>query len=151
MPEERLYIKLILPKQGRDKKVQPGGSEAVPFKKITPDFTKKLLQMLDHAVEALKAEPSHLKIIPLHVFLEKEALAKSHRPTELFNETWRIVHKRDALWHKRTYLQNQTPGFKKTDKSGFNDQRIENSWHRAKVAWAQTRRHIRKIPGYQRI
>jgi hypothetical protein len=85
MAEERLYIKLILPKQGTDKKVPGGSGKVEPFKEINESFTNKLIQTLDNAAQTLKTESSKLKIIPLQVLLENKAVAKSHRPIELFN------------------------------------------------------------------
>lgn len=86
MAEDRLYIKLILPGQGRDRTVPGGGGKNEPFKEITPEFTNTILKTLDQAVQTIKAETTYLEIIPLQVFLEKKAYAKSHRPTDLFNE-----------------------------------------------------------------
>lgn len=50
-PPERLPIKLILPRQGREKPVPAGGSPPKPFREVTDEYRSRL----QGQVEAIRA------------------------------------------------------------------------------------------------
>jgi hypothetical protein len=62
-----------------------GGSPPKPLKAVTAHFRNTLAVRLGEIERALDIAPSQSKVVPLTVTLEDKALAKSHRPTELFN------------------------------------------------------------------
>lgn len=82
--EERLYIKVVLPNQAEDKKVHPGGTAPKPFKTVTPALREQLVRRIGVAEEAMRHLPQGVGAIPLVVDLDKRALAKTHRPENLF-------------------------------------------------------------------
>ena len=86
MANERLYIKVILPKQGEEKRVQGGGGEAKPFKDVTPALRRSLLLQLGEIEATLKSIPVPARVVPARVTLEEKAIAKSHRPDVLFDK-----------------------------------------------------------------
>ena len=89
---ERLFIKLIMPRQGTERPVPGGGSPPHPFRDVTREFRG----LLSNQVRAIRAAiapiiprtggaPVRVKILP-------KASAKSHRPEHLFsNQTCPIV------------------------------------------------------------
>lgn len=84
---QRLPIKLVLPKQGHEKKVQGGGAQKVPFREVSREYRGSLrnqVAAIEQAVGALhrvSRTPA-----PVRVTLIRKAVAKSHRPTRLFSE-----------------------------------------------------------------
>jgi serine protease AprX len=86
MANERLYIKVILPKQGEEKRVPAGGGEPKPFKDVTPALRHSLLLQLGKIEATLKSIPVPARVVPARVTLEEKAIAKSHRPDVLFNK-----------------------------------------------------------------
>jgi len=84
---ERLPIKLILPKQGRERRVPGGGKPPTPFRAVTPAYR----QALSNQVAAIKqglAEPiARAGVAPVRVKVIPKAAAKSHRPEHLFTDT----------------------------------------------------------------
>lgn len=57
MPNERLLIKVILPNQGKVKKNPGGGSEAKPFKTITPTLRRSLTTQLSRILSVKSIKP----------------------------------------------------------------------------------------------
>jgi len=86
MPEERLYIKVILPKQANDVKVKGRSGPIKPFKKLSGHFKAYLSGQLSQTMKRLDLLPPDSQIVPILVDLEKKAEAKSHRPDKLFNQ-----------------------------------------------------------------
>lgn len=43
MSEDRLYIKVILQNQAKEKKKTPGGAKVKPFKEVTREFRSNLI------------------------------------------------------------------------------------------------------------
>jgi serine protease AprX len=84
---ERLPIKLILPKQGAERKVTGGGGEKKPFRTVDPEFRGSLGRQLGAFQESATPELSKVGTAPLRVKLLSKALAKSHRPETLFSES----------------------------------------------------------------
>lgn len=84
MPDERLFIKVILPQQGRETKNQAGGSKPVPFKPVNDRLRARLIDELAPVENEFQAAPATSPFVPMRVVLEGKATAKSHRPDELF-------------------------------------------------------------------
>ena len=81
---ERLPIKLIMPKQGRERRVQAGGSQPRPFREVDMHYRQSLGNQVDAIREAIKPQSGST---PIRVKLITKAIAKSHRPARLFSET----------------------------------------------------------------
>lgn len=89
---ERLLIKLIMPKQGTEKKVQSGGGKAKPFRPVDTTFRNSLAKQISAIHEALLPQVKRTGAAPVRVKLLTKAVAKSHRPEQLFSsETCPIV------------------------------------------------------------
>jgi serine protease AprX len=86
MAEERLYLKVVMPRQGIEKKKPTGGSKPKPFKRVTPLLRARLISGIEPAEKLLSTDPLAAPIVPLRIILETKALAKSHRKDALFNE-----------------------------------------------------------------
>jgi serine protease AprX len=84
MPEERLFLKVILPKQGKETKNPPGGSPPKPFKDVSTRFRARLIEELAPVAEQLSQAATTSPFVPMRVQLETKATAKSHRPDQLF-------------------------------------------------------------------
>ncbi|TCF96622.1 hypothetical protein BZM26_36585 [Paraburkholderia strydomiana] len=83
---DRLPIKLILPKQGAERKVLGGGGPPKPFRPVTPEFRSSLANQVEAATSAVAAHISGNGAAPLRVKVLPNAAAKSHRPEELFSD-----------------------------------------------------------------
>lgn len=83
---ERLPIKLILPKQGSERKVKGGGGKKEPFRTVDETFRGSLGRQLHAFEESALLELRRVGSAPLRVKLLSKALAKSHRPETLFSE-----------------------------------------------------------------
>lgn len=81
---DRLPIKLILPDQGKEKRVPGGGSPPKPFRKVDDAFRKGLATQVSAVGEAVKSQVKVAGAAPVRVKLVSEASAKSHRPDDLF-------------------------------------------------------------------
>ena len=81
---ERLPIKLILPKQGTEKKVPGGGGPPTPFRVVDTDYRKSLSNQVAAIENALLPQMKHTPAVPVRVKLITRAAAKSHRPERLF-------------------------------------------------------------------
>jgi hypothetical protein len=89
MPEnrptlERLPIKLIMPKQGTERRVVGGGPPATPFRTVDNEYRQRLASQLD-GIQAATIVRSQVEAVPARVKLHQKAMAKSHRPTSLFS------------------------------------------------------------------
>ncbi|MBI5818677.1 MAG: S8 family peptidase [Verrucomicrobia bacterium] len=85
MPEERLYVKIVMPKQGVEKKKHGGGGKIKPFGAVTSATRARLVAGLE-PVETLLADiPLDRPVLPLKAILAAKALAKSHWRDVLFN------------------------------------------------------------------
>ena len=82
---DRLPIKLILPRQGKEKKVQSGGKPPVPLRPVDNAFRNSLLNEVSAINEVLRPSIKETGAIPMRVKLHTKALAKSHRPDQLFS------------------------------------------------------------------
>jgi len=82
---ERLPIKLIMPKQGVEKKVQPGGPPPKPFRTVDAEYRKSLSHQVTAISKALLPQMQATAAVPIRVKLLIKAAAKSHRPKQLFS------------------------------------------------------------------
>lgn len=89
---DRLPIKLIMPKQGTEKRVPAGGTPPRPFRTVDAAYRKSLSKQVSAIREALIPHMKHTRAAPVRVKLLTKAIAKSHRPDQLFSaETCPIV------------------------------------------------------------
>ena len=82
---ERLPIKLILPKQGIERKVSCGGGSTEPFRPVDADYRQRLSNQVSAIKNAIVPQMADAGAAPIRVKLVQQALAKSHRPQELFS------------------------------------------------------------------
>lgn len=89
---DRLPIKLIMPKQGKEKRVPGGGTPPKPFRAVDSAYRKSLSTQVSAIREALVPQIKQTGSAPVRVKLLTKAAAKSHRPEQLFSsETCPIV------------------------------------------------------------
>jgi len=84
--QTRLPIKLIMPKQGTERKVMGGGSTKKPFRDVTRAYRNGLLNQVNAVEQALSASLKSLRAAPVRVTVIAKASAKSHRPDNLFSD-----------------------------------------------------------------
>ena len=86
-PEQtRLPIKVILPKQGKERTVPGGGASPEPFRPVDPAFRLRLGNQVAALRRAIVPLARRTGSAPMRVKLHPRALAKSHRPKMLFSE-----------------------------------------------------------------
>lgn len=83
---ERLPIKLILPNQGVSRKAEGGGNRREPFVEVTAEIRESLHNQVSSIERALETQMTRLGAAPVRVQLIQKAIAKSHRPHQLFSE-----------------------------------------------------------------
>lgn len=89
---DRLPIKLILPRQGAEKRVSGGGSPPKPFRTVDAAYRQRLSNEVSAIRDALTPQMKQTGAAPVRVKLLTKATAKSHRPEKLFSaETCPIV------------------------------------------------------------
>lgn len=81
----RLPIKVTLPKQGRERIVQGGGSRRQPFCQVDTAFRERLGRQVTALRKATAPVASRTGGVPARVKLHPLATAKSHRPGTLFS------------------------------------------------------------------
>jgi serine protease AprX len=81
---ERLPIKLILPKQGKEKKVSGGGSPPKPFRQVSASYRKSLGRQVAAIRDATLGQMKEAGAAPVRVKVLPRSVAKSHRPETLF-------------------------------------------------------------------
>lgn len=86
MANKRLYIKVVLPKQGQEVKNLPGGGTSKPIQDVTPSFRQNLISQLSGVESLFELAPPEQGVIPARVKLDPKAQAKSHRPDTLFSD-----------------------------------------------------------------
>jgi serine protease AprX len=84
---ERLPIKLILPKQGKERRVQGGGNAPKPFRTVTPAYRQALSNQVAAIKQGLADPIARVGAAPVRVKVIPKAAAKSHRPEHLFTDT----------------------------------------------------------------
>jgi len=83
---DRLPIKLIMPRQGREKRVRTGRGAAVPFREVDQDYRQRLLNQVEAFHEAMSPHLERVGAAPMRVKVIAKASAKSHRPNTLFSD-----------------------------------------------------------------
>lgn len=83
---DRLPIKLIMPNQGKQKKVPGGGSPPKPFRTVDDAFRNSLSVQITAAQKAVSPHIKEIGATPVRVKLIAKASAKSHRPESIFSE-----------------------------------------------------------------
>lgn len=83
---ERLFIKVILPKQGMEKKVIGRSGPSIPFRLVDSKFRQSLSSRIQAVEQAIKTPAKKLGAVPARIKLVSKAIAKSHRPENIFSE-----------------------------------------------------------------
>ncbi len=86
MDEKRLPIKLIMPRQGSERRTPGGGGAGEPFCKIDSAYRKRLSNQVGAIRKNLPEQIKNVGAAPVRISLIPEAIAKSHRPEKLFSE-----------------------------------------------------------------
>ena len=86
MAENRLPIKLVMPKQGVERRVRGGGGQNKPFRIVNGEYRKGLSKQISGIQQSILNSTADSAHAPVRVELISEALAKSHRPERLFSE-----------------------------------------------------------------
>ena len=87
MPEERLYVKIVMPRQGKEKKKTGGGGKVEPFTPVTTKARQRLVDGLAAAEQLLARVSLQNRLVPLKASLIPKALAKSHWQNALFDQS----------------------------------------------------------------
>lgn len=81
-----LPIKLIMPKQGAERRVLGGGGAKTPFRTVDTEYRQRLANQVSAIEEAVLPQLNVAKAAPIRVKVIPKATAKSHRPDALFSE-----------------------------------------------------------------
>lgn len=84
---ERLPIKLIMPKQGTERRVAGGGGKKKPFREVDTEYRQRLLNQVAAIEQVILPQLNHAHAAPIRVKLISKATAKSHRPVLLLSES----------------------------------------------------------------
>lgn len=82
--QERLPIKVVMPKQGTEGRVSGGGGPKIPFRNVDENYRHSLSNQVSAIQEILTSHS--INATPVRVKLISKATAKSHRPVNLFSE-----------------------------------------------------------------
>lgn len=83
--QNRLPIKLIMPKQGVERRVPGGGSPPKPFRVVDEAYRQRLVNQVGAIRGALAPQMERTGTAPVRVKVIAKAAAKSHRPEKLFS------------------------------------------------------------------
>jgi serine protease AprX len=83
--QDRLPIKLIMPKQGAERKIPPGGTPPKPFRTVDGKYRNHLSNQVSALRSAIVPQVRRTGSAPIRVKLLSRAAAKSHRPENLFS------------------------------------------------------------------
>ncbi|MFA5337419.1 MAG: S8 family peptidase [Candidatus Omnitrophota bacterium] len=83
--QERLFIKVILPHQGMERKNTAGGTKPKPFRVVDDSFRKSLSVRIKAINVAVTPVIKKIGVAPARVKLTPKAFAKSHRPETIFS------------------------------------------------------------------
>lgn len=83
---DRLPIKLIMPKQGLERRVSGGGGKKKPFRVVDAEYRQRLVNQVSAIETALQSVMQETRAAPVRVKIIPQAFAKSHRPDELFSK-----------------------------------------------------------------
>jgi len=81
---ERLPIKLIMPKQGIERRVPSGGTPPKPFRLVDSKYRRYLSNQVEALRNAVLPQIRHTRTAPIRVKLLSKAVAKSHRRSIFF-------------------------------------------------------------------
>lgn len=84
-PGERLFIKVIMPKQGMERKVPGGGTPPKPFRPVDAKYRGHLSSQIAAIRTAITPQIPRTGAAPVRIKLLAKAAAKSHRPDHLFS------------------------------------------------------------------
>lgn len=84
---DRLPIKLIMPRQGVERKVMGGGGAREPFRTVDGEYRQRLVNQVSAIEQSVLPQVTHTKVAPIRVKVISKAAAKSHRPLRLFSES----------------------------------------------------------------
>lgn len=84
---ERLPIKLVMPKQGTERKIKAGGAPPKPFRAVDDNYRKSLSNQVSAIRHVIVPQVRRTGAAPIRVKLVSKAVAKSHRPEQLFSES----------------------------------------------------------------
>ena len=83
--QKRLLIKVIMPKQGTERKVAGGGAPPRPFRPVDEKYRARLSSQVSAIRTAIVPQIKIAGAAPVRVKLLSKAAAKSHRPENLFS------------------------------------------------------------------
>lgn len=83
---DRLPIKLIMPKQGTERRVSGGGAPPKPFREVGPEYRARLSNQVAAVHQAIAPQLKLTRAAPVRVKIMAKAAAKSHRPEHLFSD-----------------------------------------------------------------
>src|SRR5271155_5834225 len=83
--QERLLIKVIMPKQGTERKVSGGGPPPKPFRTVDAKYRARLSTQVSAIRATIVPHVRTAGAAPVRVKLLSKAAAKSHRPEHLFS------------------------------------------------------------------
>jgi serine protease AprX len=82
---DRLPIKVIMPKQGVERKVPGGGPPPMPFRPVDARYRSRLSNQVSALRNVVIPQSRRVGVVPVRVKLIPKAVAKSHRPEHLFS------------------------------------------------------------------
>lgn len=83
---QRLPIKVILPKQGTERRVAGGGGPLLPFRPVTPEFRASLRTQISAIRDSITTDiTTRVGAVPIRIKMIPQSVAKSHRPENLFS------------------------------------------------------------------
>ena len=82
---DRLPIKLIMPKQGTERRITAGGPPPKPFRTVDTKYRNHLSNQVAALRSAILPQIRRTGMAPIRVKLLSKAAAKSHRPEHLFS------------------------------------------------------------------
>jgi serine protease AprX len=82
---DRLPIKVIMPKQGVERKVPGGGPPPKPFRTVDAKYRSRLSNQVSALRSVVVPQSRRAGVAPVRVKLISKAVAKSHRPEHLFS------------------------------------------------------------------
>lgn len=84
---DRLLIKVIMPKQGKEKRVSGGGSKPKPLRPVDASYRQALSNQVIAIRDAIRPQIRTVGAAPVRMQLQSKAIAKTHRPEKLFSES----------------------------------------------------------------
>jgi serine protease AprX len=85
LPHDRLPIKVIMPKQGVERRVPGGGPPPKPFRPVDTKYRSRLSNQVSAIRGVVAPQSQRAGVAPVRVKLIPKAVAKSHRPEHLFS------------------------------------------------------------------